>query len=144
MTTYTQVQGTRSAALLTMSTLANNTYIASSSIDLGANIPLDSTLECTATMTSPVQNHKVDIFAQLSLDNTNFTTGPASGTTATDEPDLHFLGSIPCWSTGTHTRMFPLSALPVARYLKLIAKNDTGVALTSGFVYRADITGSSV
>lgn len=143
-TVYTQVQGTRSAALLTMSTLAGGTYIASSSIDLGANIPLDATFECTATMTSPVGNRKVDIFAVLSLDNTNFSSGPTSLTTTTDEPDLHYIGSIQCWSTGTHTKMLSISSLPVTRYLKLVAKNDTGVALTSGFVYRADITGSSV
>jgi hypothetical protein len=33
-----------------------------------------------------------------------------------------------------------LSDLPVARYLKLVVKNDMGVALTSGAIYKADIT----
>jgi hypothetical protein len=44
-------------------------------------------------------------------------------------------------STGAHRKFFSLSGLPVTRYLKLVAKNDMGVALTSGFIYKADITG---
>jgi hypothetical protein len=39
--------------------------------------------------------------------------------------------------------MFSLAGLPIARYLKLVVKNDMGVALISGNVYRADITGAS-
>jgi len=140
-TTFTQAQGARSSAILTMSTLASATYIAGSAIDLGATIPMDVTFECTVTVTSPVAPNNVAIFAQLSLDNTNFSTGPTSSNSATDELDLHYIGSIPCYSTGTHTKFFSLSGLPVARYLKPIARNNTGVALTSGFIYKADITG---
>ena len=43
--------------------------------------------------------------------------------------------------TNDHRKFFSLAGLPIARYVKLVAKNDMGVALTSGNVYRADITG---
>lgn len=140
-TTFTQAQGARSSAILTMGTLASQAYVAGTAIDLGAAIPEDVTFECTVTVTSPVAPNNVAIFAQLSLDNTNFSTGPTSGTSATDELDLHYIGTIPCFSTGTHTKFFSLSGLPVTRYVKPISRNNTGVTLTSGFIYKADITG---
>lgn len=125
-----------------MSTLASATYIASSAVDLGATIPMDVTVEVEVTpSTTPSGNKQLILFAQLSLDNTNFGSGPTSSTTTTDEPDLHWIGTVPVNSTATHRKFFSLSGVPVARYLKFIAKNDLGVALTSGFVYKADITG---
>lgn len=141
-TVFTFAQGARSSALLTMGPLAIGTYIASSAIDLGAAIPTDITLDVEVTPSStPSSNKRIIVFAQLSLDNTNFTTGPTSGTSATDETDLHWVGAYTVNSTGTHRKFMRLLDLPIARYLKLVAKNDTGVALTSGFIYRADITG---
>jgi hypothetical protein len=125
-----------------MSTLASATYIASSAIDLGSTIPMDVTIEVEVTpSTTPSGNKQLVVFAQLSLDNSNFGSGPTSGTTTTDEQDLHWIGTVPVKSTGAHRKFFSLSGLPVTRYLKLVAKNDMGVALTSGFIYKADITG---
>lgn len=142
MTTFTQSQGARSSAQLTMSTLASGTYIASSSVDLGASIPLDVTIEVEATSgSSPSGNKQLVVFGQLSLDGTNFGSGPTSLTATTDEADLHWIGTLPMNSAGTHRKFFSLSNLPVARYIKFIAKNDLGVALTSGYIYKADITG---
>lgn len=143
MTIFTQAQGAKSAALLTMGTLGSDTYIASSSIDLGTSIPLDVTFEAVATVTSPTGDQQVILFAQLSLDNVNFGTGPTSGTSTTDEPALHWIGTLPCKSSGTHRKFFSLQGIPVTRYMKLVARNRTGVTLTSGFVYRADITGEA-
>lgn len=145
MTTHTLAQGTRSSSLLSMGTLAAGTYVATSSgIDLGAAIPLDRTFEIVATPGSaPSGNKKLDVFAKLSLDNSNWTSGPESGTTTTNEPDLHMLGSLPLNDTSAHSKMFSLAGLPIARYLKIIVKNDAGVALASGEVYAADISGSS-
>jgi hypothetical protein len=48
---------------------------------------------------------------------------------------------MPCNDTNIHRKFFSLQGLPITRYLKLVVKNDTGVALSSGNVYRADITG---
>lgn len=141
-TVFTFAQGTRSSPLVTMSTLASATYIASSAIDLGAAIPTDVTIEVEVTpSSSPSGNKRLIVFAQLSLDGTNYGSGPTSGTTTTDEGDLHWVGFFAIASTGTHRRFFRLMDLPITRYMKLIAKNDMGVALTSGFIYKADITG---
>jgi hypothetical protein len=125
-----------------MGTLASATYIGSSAIDLGSNIPSDITVELEVTPSStPSGNKRLILFAQLSLNNTDYSTGPSTGTTTTDEVDLHWVGSSTIFSTGTHRRFFRLMDLPITRYIKFVAKNDLGVALTSGFVYRADITG---
>lgn len=144
MTTHTLAQGSRSSSILTLGTLAASTYITSSAIDLGAAIPLDVSIEveCDPNGT-PSGNKQLLVFAKLSLDNTNWTSGPESGTTATEEADLHFVGTLPTNDTNTHRRLFSLRGLPIARYLKIVAKNDLGVALTSGAVYRASITGDS-
>jgi hypothetical protein len=145
MATFTQSQGTKSTSVLNLGTLASATYIASSAIDLGASLPLDVTFEVECVPSAaPSGSKQLILFGKLSLDNTNFGSGPESGTTTTDEPDLHWIGTLPVNSTGTHRKAFSLSGLPVARYLKLVVKNDLGVALTSGNVYKADITGASV
>jgi hypothetical protein len=140
-TTFTQAQGTISSSILNLGTLASGTYIASSGLDLGATIPLDKTIqvECLPSTTTS-GNKQLVVFAQLSLDNSAFGSGPTSLTTTTDEPDLHYIGAVPCNATTTHRKFFSLMGLPVARYLKIICKNDMGVALTSGNVYWADIT----
>lgn len=146
MATITWAQAARSSTLLSLSTLASGTYICSSAIDLGATIPLDVTVELQAvtTATAPSGNKQVVIFAKFSLDNTNYGSGPESGTTTTDEPNLHWLGTLPTVSASTtYRKMFQLRGLPVARYMKLVVKNDLGTALASGEVYKADITASS-
>ena len=127
-----------------MGTLAASTYITSTAIDLGASIPLDVTfeVECKPGST-PSGNKQLMFFAKLSLDNTNFGSGPESGTTATEEADLHWIGTLPTNDINTHRKFFSLQGLPITRYLKLVVKNDLGVALTSGNIYRADITGVS-
>lgn len=142
MSTHTLAQGTRSSAVLALSTLASATYICSSAIDLGSTIPIDVTfeMECNPNGT-PSGNKQLVLFAKFSLDNTNWGSGPESGTTTTEEADLHLLGVLPTVDTNDHRKFFSLAGLPVARYLKLVVKNDMGVALTSGNVYRADITG---
>lgn len=143
-TVQTLAQGARSSSVLNLGTLASATYVCSSAIDLGATIPIDVTfeVECNPNGT-PSGNKQLMIFAKFSLDNSNFGSGPESGTTATEEADLHYLGPLPTNDTNDHRKFFSLAGLPVARYLKIVVKNDLGVALTSGNVYRADITGVS-
>lgn len=142
MTVFTQAQGSRSSAVLALGTLASATYVCSSAIDLGSTIPMDVTFEMEANANgTPSGNKQLILFVKFSLDNTNWGSGPESGTTATEEADLHWIGSMPTNDTGDHRKFFSLAGLPVARYLKLVVKNDLGVALTSGNVYRADITG---
>lgn len=144
MTTHTLAQGARSSSLLSMGTLASGAYAASSAIDLTATIPLDVTLEVEATPGTVSGNKQLLVFAKFSLDNTNFSSGPESGTTTTDEPDLHFVGALPLATNSTLQRkMFSLAGLPVARYMKLVVRNDSGAALASGAIYSAAISGNS-
>lgn len=144
MAIFTQSQGTRSTSILNLGTLGSGAYIASAAIDLGASIPLDVTFEVECDPNgSPTGNKQLLLFAKLSLDNTNFGSGPESGTDTTNETDLHWIGTLPCNDTNTHRKMFSLSGLPITRFLKLVVKNDMGVLLSSGNVYRADIAGAS-
>lgn len=140
-TTATFAQGTRSSAVLALGTLASATYVASSAIDLGATIPMDVTFEMEANANgTPSGNKQLILFCKFSLDGTNYGSGPESGTTATEEGDLHFIGAMPTVDTNDHRKFFSLAGLPIARYLKLVVKNDLGVALSSGNVYKSDIT----
>lgn len=140
-TTATYAQGTRSSAVLALGTLASATYVTSTAIDLGATIPIDVTFEMEANANgTPSGNKQLVLFCKFSLDGTNYGSGPESGTTATEEGDLHYIGAMSTVDTNDHRKFFSLAGLPIARYLKLVVKNDLGVALTSGNVYKSDIT----
>lgn len=144
MAAFMQAQGPRSAAVLSLGTLPSATYAASSAMDLGASIPLDITFEVECTPGSaPTGNKQLILFAKLSLDNISFGSGPESGTSTTNESDLHWIGTLSCNDNSIHRKFFSLQGLPITRYLKVVAKNDTGVTLGSGNIYRADITGTS-
>lgn len=149
MTTHSFVQGSRSASLLTMGALASGTYIASSAVDLrsiatGTKIPHDHTIEVVANANgTPTGNKRLKVFAKLSFDNTNWGSGPESGTTVTEEKDMHLIGYLPMNDTNDHRKFFSLRDLPVANWIKFIVFTDLGVALTSGEIYMATITGDS-
>jgi hypothetical protein len=148
-TTSKLAQGTRTSLTVTgLSTLASATYVASSAYNANTNQPLDVVIEVNvATTNTPAGNKQVSVFAQASLDGTNFQSGPTSGTTATDEPDLTLLGVVPMnTTTTTHTKMFSLyNAFGfIPKQFKIVLKNELGVALTSGTVYTAEISGQSV
>ena len=144
MTTFSKSQGARSATVLNLGTLASATYVMSSAIDLTATIPDDVIfeVECDPNGAS-TGNKQLVVFCKLSLDNTNYGSGPESGTTATEEADLMLLGILPTVDTNTHRGFFSLreAGIPITRYLKIVVKNDMGVALTSGNVYQANING---
>jgi len=55
--------------------------------------PLDVIIEVdAATTNTPSGNKQLVVFVQESLDGTNYRSGPTSGTTTTDEPNLRLLG----------------------------------------------------
>jgi hypothetical protein len=147
MTTYTNAVAARGSSVLSLGTLAAGTYVTSSAIDLTATPPEDVTFEVEAACSStPDGNKQLKVFLKLSADNSNFGSGPESSTTTTDEPDLHPLGVLPMNTATTHRKFFSyaLSLIPVARYAKIVVKNDmTAVALTSGNVYQQNVTGAS-
>ena len=144
MTTFTKAQGTRSSTILNLGTLADITYVMSSAIDLTATIPEDVIFEVECDPNgSPTGLKQLVVFCKLSLDNSNYGSGPESGTTATEENDLMLIGVLPCNDTNTHRGFFSLreAGIPITRYLKIVVKNNMGVALTSGNIYQANITG---
>lgn len=145
MATVKQIVGTRTALTVTgFSTLASATYVASSAYTANTNQPLDVVVEVEcATTNTPAGNKQVVVFLQESLDGTNFRSGPTSGTTTTDEPNLKRLGTIPMNSVTT-TQRGTFSIASILGYcphsFKVVLKNDLGVALTSGAANTSEIS----
>lgn len=144
MSTVKQPLGSRTSLTVTgLSTLASATYVASSAYNCATNQPVDVIVEVdVATTNTPTGNKQVVVFIQESLDGTNFRSGPVSGTTTTDEPDLKLLGVVPMnTSTTPHVGMFSVASVLgyVPNSFKTIVKNDLGVALTSGTLWTAEL-----
>ena len=129
-----------------LGTLANGTYLNVGTLTFNTNKNLSMKLEVSATPGTVSGNKQLKVFAQQSLDGTNFETGPVSGTTVTDEPNLTFVGILPLGSNSTlQRRVFDLAAafggaLPYAA--KIIVFNDSGAALASGSVESSEVTTS--
>jgi len=144
--TFKQVVGAGTSLTVTgLSTLASATYCVSNAYDLTANQPIDLVVElAAATTNSPSGNQQVMVFAQASWDGTNYQSGPTSGTTTTDEPNLTFLGVLPIASSSvTERKGFSVAqayggVLPAK--VKFVFKNDLGVALTSASVQTTEIS----
>lgn len=127
-----------SGAAAALNSLANSTYVVLGTIThvSSAKVPLDCLVELAITPGTVSGNRQAILFAQASLDGTNFGTGPTSGTTTTDEPNLLFIGTLPLGTNAAlQRRVFSLAAaypggsLPYAT--KLIVKNESGAALAS-------------
>lgn len=136
MAVITAPAGTRTNITTTsLNSLASATYVqAGSTVDVSAVDPIDTVIEVAATPGTVSGNKQLLVFLQVSFDNTNFTTGPTSGTTAVDEPNLRFLGSLPLNTNSTIQRgsFSIISALGyVPPYFKVIVKNDSGAALAA-------------
>ena len=145
MATVKQIVGTRTSLTVTgLSTLASATYVASSAYTANTNQPVDVVVEVdVATTNTPAGNKQVVVFIQDSLDGSNFRSGPVSGTTTTDEPNLRFLGIVPM-NTSSVTQIGMFSIFNVLGYVpyafKIVLKNDLSVALTSGTVFTSEIS----
>ena len=141
-----QVAGTKTALTCTgLGTLASATYVTSAVYNNTTNQPLDLMVELTvATTNTPSGNQQCVVFAQASYDNTNFQTGPGSGTTTTDEPLLTFLGIVAVAITATTERKsFSVAAAyggVLPPYVQIVVKNDLGVALTTGTLATSEIS----
>lgn len=132
-----------------LGTLASATYCVSSAYTASTNSPLELMVEATVTTTNtPTGNKQVVIFAQASYDGgTTWQSGPTSGTTTTDEPDLTFLGVIPASQAGAHTKAMPVAGAyggTVPPMVRIVVKNDLGVALTGGSLATIEYSGTVV
>jgi hypothetical protein len=146
MTTVTRVLGTRTSLPYTstsLSTLASATYVANTTAyDCTTNKPDDVIIEVdAATTNTPAGNKQLVVFLSESIDNTNFRSGPTSGTTVTREPNLLLLGVLPI-TTASTTEIATFSIYQQLgyrpNYFKIIIKNDLGVALTSATVWTSE------
>lgn len=148
MPTITQTVGTRTSLTVTgLATLATATYAVSAGYVANTNKPLDVIVEVdVATTNTPAGNKQLVVFVKESLDGTNFRSGPETGTTVTDEPNLRFLGTIPM-NTASVTQIGTFSVAQALGYcphtFKIVVKNDLGVALTSGTAFTSEISATS-
>lgn len=128
------------------STLANNTYCVSNAIDVSAIDPTDEVLEVSVTVgTVSGVLPGVQVFLKSSLDNSTFSSGPESGTSATDESQLIRIGFIPTpTSSATVVEHFSIrGALDfVPPYHKVVFRNISGAALTAASLKYATKTGN--
>jgi hypothetical protein len=145
-----QIVGTRTSLAYTgLSTLASATYVVNTTAyDCTTNQPVDVVVEVdVATTNTPSGNKQVVVFIQESLDGTNFRSGPTSGTTTTDEPNLLYIGTVPI-ATASTTEIGTFSIWKSLGYVpakfKVVIKNDLGVALTSGTVFTSEISSTVV
>lgn len=134
-TIKSEIQTANALTVTGFNSLASATYCVSNTITHTTNDPLDVMVEVLVTpLGTPVGNKQVVVFAKASIDGTNFSSGPESGTAAGDEPALYFVGTVPLDGTAAKRRSFSLAAayggvLPAAS--KLIFKNDLGGALAA-------------
>ena len=135
MATITVGAGSRTSLTTTaLNSLASATYVSAGVIDVSAVDPLDVVVEVEATPGTVAGNKQLVVFARVSMDGTNYSTGPVSGSTATDEPNLKFLGTVPLNTNSTLQRnaLSVVSALGyVPPYLEIVVKNDSGAALAA-------------
>lgn len=147
MATVKQVVGSRTSLTTSaLNSLASATFVSAGTITHNTNQPLDVLVEVTATPGTVSGNKQLVVYAKASLDGSNQTTGPETGTTVTDEPNLYFVGALPLnTSSTTQTKVFSLAAayggvLPYAS--EIVVRNDSGAALNAsgGSVYYSEIS----
>ena len=150
MADITSLVGTRTELTTSaLNSLASANYVVAGTINHTTNDPLDVLVEVSVTPGTVSGNKQVLLFAKPSLDGTNFGTGPESGTTATDEPNLVFVGALPCGTNATLQRgVFSLAAAfggVLPQQTKIVIKNDTGAALAASghAVYYSEVKGVS-
>ena len=140
MTAFTNRPGTKTAFSFSgLNSLANVTYVAGTAVDFlgitgvtGSCLPLDIILELTLTPGTVGGNRQGLLFIQASLDNSVFSTGPTSGTTVTDQPNLFRIGPLPLFTNATlQTGQYSILAILgfIPRNVKPIIFNDSGAAL---------------
>jgi len=148
MSTVKSIVGTRTSLTTSaLDSLASGTFVNAGTLTFATNDPVDCLIEVKATPGTVSGNKQLLVYAQASLDGTNFESGPTSGTTTTDEPNLTFVGAVPCNTNSTaQTGVFALAAAfggVLPNSAKIIVKNDTGAALASSghSVYYSEVTG---
>lgn len=127
--------GSAQTFTITLNSLASATFVASSAVDFSGATPdpLDVIVEIAVTPGTVANNKQLRVYLQTSMDGgTNYTTGPTSGTTTTDEPNLKLLGTLPLNTNATlqRTHFSVMAAIGyIPTHAKLVVLNDSGAAL---------------
>lgn len=120
-----------STATITLNSLANGTYVAATAIDFSSIDPEDAIFVLEITPGTVGGEKGAYLFAQVSFDGTDYSSGPTSGTTLTDEPVLYPIGFLPLPTNSVLQRKaFPvLAALGfVPPWIKPVVRNASGAA----------------
>lgn len=129
-------------------TLAAGYFASTDAYACNSTQPLDVIVEVSAATTNaPAGNKAVVVYIVESLDGSSYRSGPTSGNVTTDEADLKVMGMLPMnTSTTQHRATFSVAqALGYVPFsFKIVVKNDLGVALTSGTIYAAEVSGTVV
>lgn len=150
MTTGTLPQGSRTSLTTSaMNSLSNGNYVSCGTMTHTTNDPLEAFIEVKVTPGTVSGNKQAVVFVRGSLDGSNFESGPVSGSTTTDEPNLRYVGTIPLNTNSTaQTKIFSLASvykgcLPYAS--EVVVKNDSGAAFAASghHVYYAEVTANS-
>jgi hypothetical protein len=138
MATAKPIYGSRTELTTSaLNSLGSGAYVSAGTITFIASskVPAGCKLEVAVTPGTVSGDRRLVVFARASVDGTNYTTGPTSGTSTTDEPNLIFVGIVPCNSNSTLQRgQFELAqsfggVLPP--YVQIVCKNETGAALAA-------------
>jgi hypothetical protein len=136
MASVQNVIGARTALTTTAhNSLANGTYVSAGVVTTGAVQELSVEVIATPATVSGTYP-RVYVFCRISSDGTNYTTGPISGTTITNEDNLYRLGSLPLKTSATiQAKRFDVKALLgvsyVPAFVEVVLKNETGSALAA-------------
>ncbi|WP_439587645.1 hypothetical protein [Hydrogenophaga sp.] len=135
MSTIHATPGARTALTTTaLNALASAAYVSAGTIDVSAQEPLDLIIEVEATPGTVAGNRQLMVFARISMDGTHFSTGPVSGSSTNEEPNLRFLGVLPLPTSAVLQRaMFSVAAALgfVPPHIQIVIKNDSGAALAA-------------
>lgn len=135
-----QTVGGKTARTVTgLATLGNGLYATSVAIDNTANQPSDLLVELTATPGTVSGNKQALLFAQSSLDGTNYQTGALTA----DEADMTFIGSLPLnTNSSLQTKMFSVAVAyggVLPPYVRFVVKNESGATFSAGALSTADV-----
>lgn len=139
MGAITSPTGTRTAMSFSgLDSLAGSTatYAAATAVNIDSSDALDVLIQLTVTPGTTTGNKQAKAFVKVTMDSSdaNWTSGPTSGTTYTDEPNLYYLGSLPLASAATQqSRIWSLvDAIGfVPTRFQLVVLNDSGVAFAA-------------
>jgi hypothetical protein len=140
MATIKQVVGLRTSLITAVTGLASGAYATSALKDNTSTQPVDLLVELTITPGTVSGNKQAVLFAQSSLDGSNFQTGG----NATDEADMTLIGTLPLNSNSTLQRKQFSVALAyggsLPPYMNFVVKNDSGAAFSSGALNLAEVS----